>query len=354
MPEHLITMVATDMKINQKHLQQAADSGILQKGQDEQLWAFLMQQQAGVAQFRASHLLYYFGGLLAISAMSLFMTLSHDYYGGTGLAVIALCYALLGFSLAEKYQSGNQPLLTGIFATFAIVQAPLFVFGVLMEMDAWGAKDYLRYYHWIDARWLWLELTTLLAGTMAFCRYRLPFLLMPLALTLWYMGMDLAPLILQDFDYNWQMRKSVAVVWGILTLGLAFYVDLRDKKNADFAFWLYLAGLMSFWGGLTLMDAGSELGKLLYALTNLALVTIGVAIGRRMFAVFGAIGIVMYLGHLAFDLFKDSNLFPLLLCFSGFGVIYLGILWQRHESRLAAYLQQHLPTQLQELAQRRR
>lgn len=343
-----------NMKINQAALKQAVDAGVLQLGQDKQLWEFLQQQQHGVAQFRAAHLLYYLGGLLAISAMSLFMTLSHGYFGGVGIAVLACCYGLLGFSLAEKYRDTDTPILTGIFATFSIVQAPLLVFGILVEIDAWGARDYLRHFHWIDARWLWLELSTLLAATFALCRYRLPFLLMPVALTLWYMGMDMAPIVLQDFDTSWQMRKGVAVLWGVLTLILAFYVDLRNKREADFAFWLYLSGLTSFWMGLTLMDSNNELGKVVYAVINLGLLAIGVALGRRMFAAFGGLGILLYVGHLAFDLFEDSELFPLLLCLSGFVVIYMGILWQRNETRLTLFLQRHLPAQVRELSQRRR
>ena len=120
------------MKITSTQLEAAVTQGILQPGQDQKLWQFLQQQQQGVAQFNTAHLLYYFGGVLAISAMSLFMSLSHDFYGGLGLATLAGCYALLGLALAEHQRGRQQPLLTGIFATFALVQTPLLVFGLLL------------------------------------------------------------------------------------------------------------------------------------------------------------------------------------------------------------------------------
>ena len=339
------------MRITSQHLTQATAAGILQPGQDQQLWLFLQQQQHGVAQFKAAHLLYYFGGVLAIAAMSLFMSLSHDYYGGRGLAALAFCYGLLGLALAE-YQR-RQPLLTGIFATFAIVQTPLLVFGLLLDFGLWDDRHYQQYHQWIDARWLWMELATLLTAAIALYRYRLPFLLLPVAVTLWYLGMDLAPLLLQDLDGNWQQRRWVAVWWGLLTLALAFYVDLRNHSRRDYAFWLYLSGLLSFWGGLTSMDSADEMGKAIYAGINIMLLLVGVALARRVFAVFGGIGVLIYLSHLAFELFADSNWFPLVLCSVGFAVIYLGVVWQRHEAHWAASLQRLLPTVIQQLVARR-
>lgn len=347
------------MQINQATLQKAAEAGLLQPSQLQPLWQFLQQQNdagpaADRAQFKTAHLLYYFGGVLAILAMSLLMTLSHDYYGGTGLAVLAASYGLLGLALAEYCRSRAQWLLTGIFSCFAVVQTPLLVFGLLLGSGWWDNRQYLHYHQWIDARWIYLELATLCTASLALYRYRLPFLLLPVAVTLWYLSMDLAPLLLQQADADWQARKWIAVGWGVLTLLLALYVDWRDRSRLDFAFWLYLSGLLSFWGGLTALDSASEWGKAGYALVNVWLLLCGVALQRQMFVVFGGLGVMLYLGHLAFDLFADSNWFALLLCAAGFVVIYAGVLWQRHQRRLATLLQAGLPAPLRELAARRR
>jgi hypothetical protein len=69
--------------------------------------------------------------------------------------------------------------------------------------------------------------------------------------------------------------------------------------------------------------------------------------------VFGGIGVLIYLSHLAFELFADSNWFPLVLCTVGFVVIYVGVLWQRHEARWSAQLQKLLPSAIQQLVARR-
>ena len=102
-----------------------------------------------------------------------------------------------------------------------------------------------------------------------------------------------------------------------------------------------------FWCGLSLRESDSELGKFMYALINLALVLVGAAIGRRVFTVFGALGVALYLGHLSHEVFRDSLLFPLALTLLGLGVVALGVWWQRHEVAIAARLARYVPQGLQ-------
>ncbi len=60
----------------------------------------------------------------------------------------------------------------------------------------------------------------------------------------------------------------------------------------------------------------------------------GAVIGRRVFTILGAIGVALYLGHLAFELFRDSLLFPLALSAIGLGMVGAGLFWQRHEAAI--------------------
>ena len=77
-------------------------------------------------------------------------------------------------------------------------------------------------------------------------------------------------------------------------------------------------------------------------------------IGRRVFAVFGGMGVAGYLGYLAWDLFRDSLVFPFVLSLIGLGIIWLGLLWQRHEARIQQLLQRYLPVAWRELLTQRR
>jgi hypothetical protein len=164
--------------------------------------------------------------------------------------------------------------------------------------------------------------------------------------------MDVANGLMQSDGFDWQFTRDVSVVFGMGTVALAMWVDVRSRRSAtpewrqDFAFWLYLFGAIMFWGGLSLRDSSNELGKFMYALLNVGLVLGGAAIGRRVFTVLGALGVAMYLGYLSHRVFRDSMLFPFALTLLGLGVVWLGVWWQRNESAIHARLARYVPAGL--------
>lgn len=193
-----------------------------------------------------------------------------------------------------------------------------------------------------------MELGTLVVGIMVAWKYKFPFLVMPIAVTLWYMTMDITAMI-SGGDISWGLRKLVSLYTGLLMIGLAFWVDIRSYRKADFAFWIYFFGVIAFWGGLSAQHSDSELSKFMYFCINLLMIGIGVLLVRRVFVVFGALGGCGYLGYLASDVFKDSWLFPIALTVIGLGIIYLGVLWQKHEQYLTRKSRSFLPVALREL-----
>lgn len=102
-----------------------------------------------------------------------------------------------------------------------------------------------------------------------------------------------------------------------------------------------------------LRDSGSEWGKAGYAAINVVLVFWGVAINRRVFTVFGGLGVMVYLGYLSSRVFQDSLGFMFALTLLGLGLVAVGVWWQRHERELHAALSQWLPGGLQPLARER-
>jgi hypothetical protein len=343
------------MELNRRLLEDATQNGLLSERQAEQLWTFLSERARDTPSFRFTHVLYYLGGLIAIGAMSLFMTLGWERFGGWGLLFIALAYAGAGLWLTEYFLNRSRlPIPAGITATFVVVLTPLAVYGLQAALGWWAEGKVFREYHTlIDWRWMFMEFATLAGGTVMLWRYRLPFLVMPVAVTLWYMSMDLTPFLFGDADLTWELRKFVSLWFGLLIVLLAFWVDIRTRHDKDYAFWLYLFGVAAFWGGLSMMHSDSELNKFIYLCLNLAMIAVGAMLSRRVFTVFGGLGAAGYLGHLAYDVFKDSMLFPFVLTILGLAVIYLGILWQRHEEKISGELRRLLPVPLRDLIERR-
>ncbi|HJV86290.1 MAG TPA: DUF2157 domain-containing protein [Noviherbaspirillum sp.] len=354
------------MLLKREDLQAAADAGVLDPREIDGLLSFLtrreLQAQHGSARFSATHILYNLGGMLAISAASLFTTLAVEALGMTALLVLSVLYAIAAIGIAAMLEKRGFGIPAGIFATLAIALVPLAVFALQHVLGFWAegpnTEHYRNYHAYIDGRWLMMELATLVAGSLLLCRFRYPFLTMPIAVTLWYMGMDIVPALMMQAGIGseeWyvgeasQLRKLISLVFGLVMLALAFAVDLRTRRGKDYAFWLYLFGLLTFWGALSMLGSGKLAGKLVYLALNVGLVFIGAVLGRRVFAVFGGIGIAIVLGDLSWNLFRDSFVFVLVLTLLGFGLIIVGLWWSRHEAKITARLRATLPASVREL-----
>ena len=312
------------------------------------------------AHFSFAHVLYYFGGLLAIGAMSLFMTYGWALLGPWGSAVLGSAYLYGALRVARHFGARGLPVPAGNLATLAICLVPLVVWSVQMGLGLWpegGSTQFAHYHRQINWRWLTLELATLAAAVVMLRQFRYPFMVMPVAATLWYLSLDLCHLVMQTEGFDWQFTRDFSLVSGLFVCALAVWVDLRcrlatePENRQDFAFWLYLFGAVMFWAGLSLRNSDSEVSKAIYCLINVGLVVWGAAINRRVFTVLGGLGVAIYLSYLAASVFQDSLAFSFVLTLLGLGVVGLGVWWQRHEARIHQRLAGWLPAGLQPLTQ---
>lgn len=346
------------MELKRSDLDMAVKRDILSQDQAESLWLLLKEKNKDVPSFQMTHILYYFGGMIAIGAMSLFMTLGWEAFGGFGLFTICVVYAALLIIFTELLLKHRLVIPAGIIATLSLVLVPLAVYGLQVGFGYWDSYHYRDYHRYIDGRWLLMELVTLVVGLVMVGYYRLPFLLMPVAVTLWYMSMDLAPILSQllggySGSEYWELKQNISLCFGLGMTVLAFVLDIKNHSSKDFAFWLYLAGVLAFWGALSSMNSGSELGKFLYCCINVVMILVGATLSRKVFVVFGGLGVTFYLGYLSYSVFKDSLLFPFALTLIGLLIVGLGIYWQRHEKRINQALQSFLPASLSALIAKR-
>ena len=346
------------MPYSANDLRVAADAGVISTTDLERLLAFLSRDEAReesggaspTTRFDAAHLLWYAGALIVIGAMGLFSTLAFTQMGGRALTASAIVYAI-GFSVAghHLWHRKNLRVPGGLLIAIAVSMAPLAVYGIQDELGWWGKfgrpGSVHDFYVWIKGSWIFMELATVAAGTVALRYFRFPFIVALIAFALWFMSMDLAPWFMGANQLDFAMQRTVSIWFGLLVLAVAWTVDYRSR-NGDFAFWLHLFGLLAFWGGITSSDSSTELGRAMYCLFNIGLLGLAVILMRRAYAVFGAFGICLYLGHLADAVFKDSLLFPFALSLIGIAVIAAGLLYHRNERAIAGWLVAHLPAAL--------
>lgn len=124
----------------------------------------------------------------------------------------------------------------------------------------------------------------------------------------------------------------VSVVFGLVMLLVSYWLD--RKTELDYSFWGYLFGLMTFTGGLSLMDSGSQLAKLGYCLIHVALIVLSLLLQRRAFLIFGSLGVFGYLCNEAYTYFRNSVAFPFVLSLIGISLIVAAMKFKKNEEAL--------------------
>ncbi len=349
------------VSLSQERLRSAVAAGVIDEAQAGALWRFLAGpgDTHEAASFKMAHLLYYLGGLIAIGAISVFIATAWSSFGAWPMLLLGGGVGLLAYSLTRRFvEVDRQPVAAGTMAALLIAAIPLVTFAVQHLGGYWeGDRDYRDYHQWIDWRWLMLEFATLAGGAVVLWRFRLPFATMPIAVTLWYMSMDVAAFLAQDTDgwfsdSGWKLRATVSMVFGAVMILGALAIEIRQhgegdgSDRRDFAFWFYVVGALTFWGGLSSQSSGSELGKLVYAAINVGLILVGAMLARRVFVVFGGFGLMGYLGYLSYRVFDNELLFTLALGALGIAIVFAGIWWSKRELALQQKLSSFLPPAL--------
>jgi hypothetical protein len=323
------------MKFRLEDLEWGVEQGLLSEKQASDLRVALQKKYENRPQFTLGHVIYYFGALVVMSAMTWFMVEAWDRLGGPGITFISLAYGLLFFALGRHFWKNTALKIPGgLLITAAVSMTPLIVYGIERWLGWWPQTDpgpYTGFYVWIKGSWIWMEMATVAVGLLALRFFRFPFISFPIAYALWYLSMDIAPILIGS-PMDLHQKEVVSVIFGSVMCVVSYLVDHRTKD--DYAFWGYLFGMATLWGGLTMMDSSNEAARFAYCMVNVFFIFLSVFLDRRVFIVFGAMGVSTYIGHLAQKVFADSLMFPVALSGLGLAVIFLGVFYQKNQKRI--------------------
>lgn len=332
------------MEISKTDFFSAAAKAGLSTQQIEKMWEDLEDKRSKSNAF--VQVLYYFGAMVVISALTWFMGLGWMWFGGGGIFLISMIYAGL-LVLVGSYLWKNEQYRTpaGLLITIAVCLVPLAIYGLEVFFNVWPDGEnpgkYQDFYSRIKGSWVFMEIGTILAGLLALRYFSFPFLTAPIFFAAWFLTMDIIPLVFGT-ELQWEHRCWVTLILGAALLAIGYTIDRKGMN--DYSFWSYLFGAFSFWGALTcLMWDRGELILFCYLLINIVLMFLSILLQRRILMIMGAIGVFTYLGHLAYDIFKDSIAFPFVLSFFGLAIIYLGILYQKNIDWIEKTLVSKLP-----------
>lgn len=291
------------------------------------------------SSFDLANSAYYMGALVVMFALGWFAIEAWQRYGGWPLAVVALAYAALFILLGETLRRRGWRAPAGLMFTSAVGMAPLLAFAVQAGLGLWpesGPDAGFSYYASVNGHTITIALTTVAAAFIAI-RFR-PFAFhgAPLALALLIFAMDVGALLFSPAA-SFHLREMVTLAVGLLLMGAGYLIDHRTRE--DYAFWLYLAGLLAFF-----FPAFSEFREsLTFGLIHLFFMLVAVLIRRRAFMVVGGLGVFSYLVYVAGELFSESLLFPVALSVIGLAVIAGGVAYAQREDRVRDWVVLKLP-----------
>lgn len=173
---------------------------------------------------------------------------------------------------------------------------PYSVFCVEKLFGIWPKEDpgeFQGFRLYIRPGWVAMEVATVVVGMSYLVVAPFPFLLAPISFSLWFLSMDLAPLLSTwDNEDMYHFRRYISLVFGLALIGSGRFMEIWMGVEPDFGFWLYLFGLITFWFALTFHPpSGNSLLLSLYFLINICLVLIGSHLNRSTFYLFGTVGV---------------------------------------------------------------
>lgn len=329
--------------ISKNELLDAAKRVKISSAHAKSLWDALRKEHSVKAGFRVIHIFYFLGTFIACFALAWFMGSRSDLYGMRNLFIIALVYTI-GFYATGLYfwRVKKRELLGGLGIFIGVSMIPLITYAFQSLMGWWPGHSpgiYTDFSLWISNGWFAMEFATILVVLITLHFIKFPILTILFYIALWLMAMDVAPIFSSlkpsDSGYYaevWHIRTTLCIILGLVLSMNAFLLDRKHK--AAFAFWGYLFGATILWIGVTVIDDLQWYESAIYCLFNALFIIASPFLHRKVFLVYGIIGMMIYLYEIAYHRFANSAAFPFVLSGIGLGVVILSAVIQKNWSKI--------------------
>jgi hypothetical protein len=325
------------LPISREDLDRAADDGMISPKQADDLWNRFAKSFQDKPQFDLAHVAYYFGTLVVLIALGWFMGQMWDSLGGMGLLLTSLCYSLAFVLVGNNLRNNQENVPGGLLHTLAVAMTPIAIYSIERMSGMWEGNSALQ----PSLAPFLMAAGTVVTGLISLKLVRFPFLTAPISLAMWFATISGAELLFGQQGMTFDIFRWITLGFGSLMILGSYLLDRRTDD--DYSFWGYLLGASAFWFALTFTNQDSEWLKLGYCAVNLGLMLMSVLLNRKIFVIYGSLGVVGYLFHLAFSVFANSTLFPFVLSLMGLGIIFLGVQYARNRERIDAAVMNLVP-----------
>ena len=287
------------------------------------------------------------GAIAVLFALGWFLMERWQQLGAGGVLAVSAAYAIAFGGVSRWLMRQGYRTAASFAATLVVATVPVITWSVLRLLGLWYESSTLYATKLTpdaraSTRWIPLDVASLLAALILLRRVHFPLLIAAAAIPFWYLALHVVPLAIGAkaaiANAGW---TDLVVATCLLTCG--FIIHGRQARHApedrgeDYALWPFVIGLtaamfatMSLWPGHRPIVPHAMLAAAVLS------VVVSLRIRRREFLVAGAIGFVGYLAWLAFDVFRRTLGFPILLAGFGLAVILLAVWVQRRYPDLLA------------------
>ncbi|OYV65470.1 MAG: hypothetical protein B7Z72_12250, partial [Gemmatimonadetes bacterium 21-71-4] len=296
-------------------------------------------------EINAVAIAYFVGGAAVLFAFGWFIVERWSALGPGGILVVSLIYAGLFALTARTLGRYGFHVAAGVATFLTVGMTPLIVWALLDLGGLWyepgirsGLPPAIRVDVLESLRWIPLQLATALAALVALRRIRFGILALPVAVVVPLVVTNAMPLFV-DTEVLVELSAWALLVSAMVLLAAGYFVDQHTEDGEDYAAWIYLPALATL--AIAVMSIWPSIQGERHALIVIAigLFALSLYLRRVVFVAFGALGVTVYLGYLAFDVFRQVANFPVLLATFGLSVIVVTVWLQRRYPSLARRVQ---------------
>jgi hypothetical protein len=250
--------------------------------------------------------------------------------------MLSSVYSLLLAGVGVWLERRDFTLAAGIAFMLTVFLVPLVAWSLLVVIGVWPGST-MNIFNAREATanafWSGVDVVTVGIGALLYRRFRHSAVMVPLALSLWLLGVHLAhavagPLLTGRLE-RWAMLATGLGVFAVA--GLVERAQAREERVArsDAAMFLWAVGIVASAVGLaTVMSSADEWMHLLLPI-SLALIAMSLYLRRRMHLVAGVFGVFVYLWWVADEYFRTYLSLPAILATLGILLILVTVWLQR-------------------------
>ena len=254
--------------------------------------------------------------------------------GDGGVFGLSVAYAGIFLVVAHFLKREGFETARGVATLLAVAMTPLAMYSLLRWAGVWTpelegmCRQRERPFAVCQGQPLAIEFAAVAAALIAMRAMAFAPFMIPIAVV----GVTLPERLLRE----WARGPGIDGVgmgwrWVIiasLIAAVAYTVD-RRRRGEDYGFWLWISVAVAAWSGCFMIFQVDHSLRWYLAPVSLLVITASVLLRRRVLLVVGLFGVFGFLAWLAFDVFKLTTAFPLVLATIGVSIIVLTVWVQK-------------------------